>query len=353
MKNRILSGMRPTGRLHLGNYVGALKTWAELQDQYECFFMIADWHALTSDYADPSAMRTNMRDVALDWLAAGIDPAKSVIFVQSLVKEHAELSLLLSMFTPLAWLERNPSYKDQIVQLANKELETYGFLGYPVLQAADILVYRADTVPVGEDQLPHLEVAREIARRLNFMHGGPIESGTNRPLNPIFPEPAPYLSPAPKLTGLDGRKMSKSYGNAIYLSDEPKTVQEKVRTMLTDTERVRKSDPGHPENCTVCAYQKMFNAEQADELWDGCRKATIGCVECKNALAGALNRMLDPMREKRAALSANPSTVTAILDEGTEKARKEAQATLETVRGRLNLIEKTGDIFGEPGKAAQ
>src|ERR1043166_8496765 len=189
MRKRVLSGMRSTGKLHLGNYLGALKTWVELQETHDCFFMAADWHALTSDYADPSQLRENMRDMVADWLAAGIDPQRSVVFVQSLVKEHAELALLLGMFTPLAWLERNPSYKDQIVQLANKELETYGFLGYPVLQAADILVYRADTVPVGEDQLPHLEVAREIARRVNFMHGGPIESGTNRPMNPIFPEP--------------------------------------------------------------------------------------------------------------------------------------------------------------------
>jgi tryptophanyl-tRNA synthetase len=197
MRKRILSGMRPTGRLHLGNYLGALKTWVDLQKEYECFFMVADWHALTSDYADPSGLRTNMREMVLDWLSAGIDPQESAVFVQSLVKEHAELTLLLGMFTPLAWTERNPTYKEQIVQLSNKELETYGFLGYPVLQAADILLYRADAVPVGEDQLPHLEISREIGRRVNYMHGGPIEPVTNRPLNPIFPEPEPILSAAP------------------------------------------------------------------------------------------------------------------------------------------------------------
>lgn len=343
---RILSGMRSTGRLHVGHYLGALKNWIDLQEQGgECFFMVADWHALTSDYADPSRLRENMRESVLGWVAAGLDPEKCTIFVQSLVKEHSELATLLGMFTPLAWLERNPSYKDQIVQLSNKDLETYGFLGYPVLQAADILVYRANAVPVGEDQVPHLELTREIARRVNYLHGGPIESGTNRPLNPIFPEPEPLLSPVPKLTGLDGRKMSKSYDNGIYLNDTEADVQAKVRSMVTDTTRVRKSDPGHPENCTVCHYQTIFNPQQAPELHDGCRTATLGCMDCKKALAGAINNLLEPMRERRSSLEANPKTVTDILQQGTEKARAEAQKTMAVVRERLHLLESVEDIF--------
>jgi len=330
----------------VGHYLGALKTWIDLQNAgHECFFMVADWHALTSDYADPSRMPYNMRESVLAWLAAGLDPNRCTIFVQSLVKEHAELALLLGMFTPLPWLERNPTYKDQVVQLANKDVETYGFLGYPVLQAADILIYRAEGVPVGEDQIPHLELTREIARRVNFMHGGPIESGTNRPLNPIFPEPEPLLSETPKLLGLDGRKMSKSYDNGIYLDDTAEAVSQKVRSMITDTTRIRKSDPGHPENCNVCAYQTIFNASNAESLHDGCRTATIGCMDNKKALAEALNNLLEPMRERRAHYEARPDELIDIVKAGTEKARHEAQRTMETLRQRLSLVAGVEDFL--------
>jgi tryptophanyl-tRNA synthetase len=345
MTKRILSGMRSTGRLHVGHYLGALKNWIKLQAEgNDCFFMVADWHALTSDYADPSRLRENMKESVLGWLGAGLDPEKSTIFVQSLVKEHAELALLLGMFSPLAWLERCPTYKDQITQLSNKDLETYGFLGYPVLQAADILVYRANAVPVGEDQLPHLELTREIARRVNYFHGGPIEAGTNRPTNPIFPEPDAILSPVPKLSGLDGRKMSKSYDNGIYLNDSESDVQAKVKTMVTDTARVRRTDPGHPENCTVCHYQTIFNAEKAPELHEGCRTATLGCVDCKRELASAMNGMLEPMRERRARFESRPQDVADILETGTAKARGEAQKTMEIVRERLSLVNSLKDL---------
>lgn len=345
MTTRILSGMRSTGRLHVGHYLGALKNWVRLQDEgNDCFFMVADWHALTSDYADPAKLRENMKESVLGWLGAGLDPERCTIFVQSLVKEHAELALLLGMFTPTPWLERNPSYKDQILQLANKDLETYGFLGYPVLQAADILIYRANAVPIGEDQLPHLELTREIARRVNYFHGGPIESGTNRPLNPIFPEPEPILSHVPKLSGLDGRKMSKSYDNGIYLNEPETEVVTKVKSMITDTTRIRKSDPGHPENCTVCHYQTIFNPEKAPELHEGCRTATLGCVDCKRELAAAMNNMLAPMRERRAAYESKPAQVAEILEHGTNKARAEAQRTMKVVRERLNLVESVAEV---------
>ena len=338
MTNRILSGMRPTGRLQLGNYVGALKNWVRLQDEYECFFMIADWHALTSNYADPGDMRHNMRDVLLDWLASGIDPERSTIFVQSLVKEHAELNLLLGMFTPLAWLERCPTYKDQITQLANKEIETHGFLGYPVLMAADIVLYRANFVPVGEDQLPHLEIAREIARRVNFYHGGPIEPGTNLPTRPIFPEPEPLLSEVPRLAGLDGRKMSKSYDNAIYLDDSAETVQTKARSMMTDPARVRRTDPGNPVVCPGYSYHKLFSpAEMVAEVDRDCRTAAIGCIDCKKLLAKSLNGLLDPMRERRAELENDTPRLTEILEAGNAHAREEAERTMSVLRERLSL----------------
>lgn len=343
---RILSGMRSTGRLHVGHYFGALKTWTQLQDEgYECFFMVADWHALTSDYADPSAFPENIRESVLSWLAAGIDPNRSSIFIQSHVKEHAELAVLLGMFTPLPWLERNPTYKDQVVALVNKEVETYGFLGYPVLQAADILAYRATAVPVGEDQIPHLELTREIARRLNFMHGGPIEPGTNIPQNPIFPEPEAYLSDIPKLSGLDGRKMSKSLNNGIYLNDSAEEVLKKVKSMLTDTNRVRKSDFGNPDNCTVCSYQLIFNKPNAEQWRDGCRTAQIGCMDNKKALADAINELLEPMRERRAYYEARPKEVREILEVGTERARAEVRKTMEILRERLSLASTIESLF--------
>ncbi|MBX7245108.1 MAG: tryptophan--tRNA ligase [Candidatus Sumerlaeaceae bacterium] len=346
-KKRVLSGMRSTGRLHLGNYVGALKTWIELQEKYDCYFMLADWHALTSDYADPSNLKATIRGNLMDWLAAGIDPERSVVFLQSLIKEHAELALILGMFTPTPWCERNPSYKDQIVQLANKDLETYGFLGYPVLQAADILVYRAHVVPVGEDQLAHLEITREIARRVNFLHGGPIESGTNIPENPIFPEPEPFLSAIPKLPGFDGRKMSKSYDNAIYLTDTADQVWEKTRQMVTDPARVKRTDKGDPEKCSVYTYHKLFTPDRTEEIGSACRGATIGCIDCKKILAGSVNAILEPMRERRAALESRPGTATEILADGCDRARKEAEATMAVVRERLNLAGSVEDLAPE------
>ncbi|MCX7020548.1 MAG: tryptophan--tRNA ligase [bacterium] len=346
-RKKILSGMRPTGRLHLGNYVGALKTWVDLQDRYDCFFMVADWHAMTSEYADPSLLPGNMRDMLLDWFAAGIDPMRSVVFIQSLVKEHAELSLLLGMFTPVSWLERCPTYKDQIVQLANKEIETHGFLGYPVLQAADILIYKADIVPVGEDQLAHLEITREIARRVNFLHGGPIEQVTNRPLNPIFPEPEPWLSSTPKLFGFDGRKMSKSYNNAIYLTDSPDEVTRKTKQMITDPARVRRTDPGDPSKCNVFDYHQLFTHDKAEEMGVQCRKAGIGCIDCKKTLANSINNLFDPMRERRASLADKPGALEEIAEDGCARARAAAQNTMRILRGRLSMPEGVS-FLGKP-----
>ena len=339
-KQRILSGMRPTGKLHLGNYLGALKVWVELQNKYRCYFMVADWHALTSDYADSSAIMQNMKDVVLDWLGAGIDPGVSSIFVQSLVPEHAELSLLLGMFTPLSWVERNPCYKDQIVQLSNKELETYGFLGYPVLMAADILLYRSQVVPVGEDQIPHLEITREIARRVNWHHGGKIDPVTNMPLDPIFPEPEALLSPASKLLGLDGRKMSKSYGNSIFISDTAVDVDKKVRTMITDPQRVRKTDSGNPDVCGVYSYHKLFSdADTLAGICTDCKSASIGCVDCKKRLSANLNAVLEPIRERHVQYASQPGLVTDILTEGTAAARKEAQVTMTILREKMGLVQ--------------
>jgi tryptophanyl-tRNA synthetase len=344
-KKRVLSGMRSTARLHLGNYVGALQNWTRLQEEYDCFFMAADWHALTSQYADPSAMPWNIRDNIIDWLSAGVDPERSVVFVQSLVKEHSELALLLGMFTPLPWLERNPTYKDQVVQLANRDVETYGFLGYPVLQAADILLYRGEVVPVGEDQLPHLEITREIARRLNFMHGGPIEAATNVPTRPIFPEPEALLSESSKLPGTDGRKMSKSYGNAIYLNENAENVWQMIRSMLTDPARVRKTDPGNPDVCPVFSYHKTFSTEEdVSRVNTECRTACIGCIDCKKLLAGNINALLDPMRSKRAELEAKPKELEAIIDHGTQRASAVASETMAIFRERLSLPSSSAMI---------
>lgn len=325
-RKRILSGIRPTGPLHLGNYLGALATWVRLQDQYDCFFMVADWHALTSDYADPSKLAEYRERMVLDWLGAGLDPGRAVLFVQSEVKQHAELTLLLSMFTPVPWLERTPSFKDMQQQLKEKELNTHGFLGYPVLQAADILLYKGDVVPVGEDQVAHLELAREITRR--FHHFVKKE---------IFPEPQPLLSPVPKLLGIDGRKMSKSYGNCIYLGDTAKEVEGKVREMVTDPQRIRRADPGHPEVCSVYAYHEVFTAGEKDTIAADCRSAKIGCIECKKKLAGSINGLLDPMRERRAAYEAEPRKAREIIHAGNERARATAEKTMHEVRDVLNL----------------
>ena len=331
-KKRILSGNRPTGLLHLGNYFGALQNWERLQDEYECFFMIADWHALTSDYADTGAIVENIHQMMLDWLAIGLDPERSTIFIQSQVKQHAELALLLGMYTPLPWLERCPTYKEQIMQLENKDLSNFGFLGYPVLQAADIVIYRANAVPVGEDQLPHLELTREIVRRINNFH----QSAEG----PIFPEPQPLLSPTPKMMGIDGRKMSKSYQNCIYLADPAKDVAKKISRMVTDPQRVRRDDPGNPEVCSVFDYHKVATPpEKVSEIDTECRKAGIGCVDCKKILAANLNDMLEPIRARRAKLEAAPEQVKAVMKEGCDKARQAAECTMQDVRQRIKMID--------------
>ncbi len=324
-KKRILSGMRPTGRLHLGNYVGALQQWVDLQYKYDCFFMIADWHALTSDYLNTSEMKNNIRDVLADWLAVGLNPEVAAIFIQSSIKQHAELSLILSMFTPLAWLERCPTYKDQIKQLENKEVETHGFLGYPVLQAADIVIYNAHFVPIGEDQVPHLELSREIVRRINYYYGD------------VFVEPQPILSRTPRLLGFDGRKMSKSFNNCIYLSDSAEAVVEKAKQMITDPARVRKSDPGHPEVCSVFDYHKVFNSDATPEIDKGCRAATFGCVECKKQLGAAINKLIEPWRQKRQEIEHKPGFIDEVVHNGNAKARETAETTMTNVRKSLHL----------------
>jgi len=326
-KKRILSGNRPTGLLHLGNYVGALQNWVKLQEEYECFYMVADWHALTSEYADTSGIRENTGAMFLDWLSAGLDPERSVLFIQSRVKQHAELALLLGMYVPLPWVERCPTYKEALQQITDRDLRTYGFLGYPILQAADILIYKADAVPVGEDQLLHLELTREIARRVNFFY------------EKVFVEPKEILSQVPKLLGTDGRKMSKSYGNCIYLSDPEKTVNEKVSQMVTDPARVKRSDKGHPDICSVFDYQKVFTQDRSQEIADGCPNASLGCVDCKKILAASLNTLLEPMRSRRLEFSAKPDYVQAIMEEGNRRAALVAEETMIEVRRALKLVE--------------
>ncbi len=318
--------MRPTGPLHLGNYHGALANWVRLQAEYECFFFVADWHALTSDYENPAPIRGYTREILLDWLAAGIDPEASTLFIQSHLPEHAELYLLLGMITPVPWLERNPTYKEQIEQLQNRDLSTYGFLGYPVLQAADIILYKPFGVPVGVDQAPHVEITREIARRFNFLYG------------PVFPEPQVILTQTPKLLGTDRRKMSKSYGNAIFLNDPPEAVAAKVATMITDPQRMRRSDPGNPEVCNVFDFHKLYSPpEVVAEVDRKCRTAGIGCVECKKLMAGHLNAFLEPMRARRRGYESEPQRLERIIAAGNEKARRVAQATLEEVRRAVGL----------------
>ena len=321
--------MRSTGKLHLGNYVGALQNWVRMQDEYECFFCVADWHALTTDYADTSHVKENSLEVALDWLAAGLDPEKSVIFIQSHVLAHAELHLLFSMITPLGWLERVPTYKEQRENIQDKDLGTYGFLGYPVLQAADILIYKADCVPVGEDQVAHVELTREIARRFNGFYGRPKE---------VFPEPQALLTPAAKLPGTDGRKMSKSYGNTIMLTDPEPAVRQKLKTMVTDPARVRRSDPGNPDVCPVGDLHKIFSDKATIAKVDqGCRSAGIGCIECKSWAADGLVRLLNPMQERRKKFEENPRLAWDILEAGSERARKSAGETMDTVRAAMGM----------------
>jgi tryptophanyl-tRNA synthetase len=323
-KGRILSGMQPTGMLHLGNYEGALRNWVSLQDEYETYFFIADWHALTTLFDNTKQIQANIREVAIDFIAAGLDPEKSAIFVQSDVKEHAELHVLLSMITPVPWLERVPTYKEKQEQL-NLESASYGLLGYPVLQAADILAYKANFVPVGRDQLPHLELTREICRRFNFIYGD------------IFPEPEAKLTEYPVLPGLDGRKMSKSYDNAIYLSDSAEAVTKKVKSMFTDPLKIYKNDPGHPETCPVFALHQVYNKAETEQTDIDCRAGTLGCVTCKTRLAEKLNAALAPVQERRKELEADPSKLDRILAGGAEKARKIATETMTEVRHAMGM----------------
>ena len=325
-KKRIVSGMRPTGRLHLGNLFGALANWKNLQDDYDCFFFVADWHALTSDYADTEDLRAYVKEMLIDWLSVGLSRDKATMFIQSHVKEHAELFVLLSTISPLPWLERNPTYKEQKAQIANRDLSTYGFLGYPVLQAADIIIYKADRVPVGIDQLPHVELTREIARRFNHFYGS------------LFPIPDPILTNIPKLLGIDGRKMSKSYNNALYLSDKPADIASKVSQMVTDPQRARRKDPGDPNVCNVFAFHRLFSKAETIQRVDAeCHAAEIGCVECKKIMAERLAAFLAPIREKREYYENHQEEVADILREGTEKARAVARETMEEVRSAMKI----------------
>ncbi len=332
----VLSGLRPTGRVHLGNYFGAVRNWVDLQDRYRCHYFVADWHALTSDYADTSGVRGATHDAVLDWLAAGLDPEKSVIFVQSWVKEVVELHLLLSNVTPLGWLERVPTYKDQMEQVTNKDLTNYGFLGYPVLQTSDIILYKGEFVPVGEDQASHIEISREIVRRFNQFYKKADGSE-------IFPEPKALLTSTPKVPGLDARKMSKSYGNTIELVEPAETLRTKVMSMVTDPARARRSDPGEPKNCNLFNFHRIFTpAEKNAEIEQGCRTATLGCVDCKKILVGTMNEGLDPIRQKRAELEQNPKRVEDILVDGAARARAEARQTMSEVRDAMGLMLPPG-----------
>jgi tryptophanyl-tRNA synthetase len=395
---RVLSGMRPTGRLHLGNYHGALKNWIRLQHEYDCFFFVADWHALTTDYEDPTRIESNVADMVIDWLAAGINPAFSTVFIQSRVPEHAELHLLLSMLAPLSWLERVPTYKDQLEKLKEKDLATYGFLGYPLLQSADILIYHAAYVPVGEDQVAHVELTREIARRFNFLYGREpgfeekveaairnlgrgarsyresrrkyVEKGDEAALEngrriierhpsltvgdrerllgylegsgrSILVEPEPLLTPIARMPGLDGQKMSKSYGNTIELRDDPETVTKKMRTMPTDPARVRRTDPGEPEKCPVWAFHKVYSDTPTQEwVLAGCRSAGIGCLECKQRVIDKVNAELAPNRPRAAELYHNPDFGRGVLAEGSEPGPDVARDTLDEVRRAMGLDYK-------------
>jgi len=375
-KKRVLSGMRSTGKLHLGNFVGALANWVRMQDEYECFFFVADWHALTTDYADTSRIKENSLEVLLDWLAAGLDPERCTMFIQSHVPQHAELHLLFSMITPLGWLERVPTYKEQRENITEKDLGTYGFLGYPVLQAADILIYKGDFVPVGEDQVAHVELTREIARRFNFFYPkrgyAPavklsreeeanavfdmnIEladeslirrhestfakpAGDRGPSGLVFPEPQALLTPSPKLPGTDGRKMSKSYGNTIMLTDPEPVVRQKLKTMVTDPARVRRSDPGNPDVCPVGDLHKIFSSKETmAKVYEGCRSASIGCIECKSWAANALVKILNPMQERRKKYEENPRLAWDILEAGSARAGKVADATMTEVRAAMGM----------------
>jgi len=390
-KPRVLSGMRSTGKLHLGNYVGALENWVKLQDsaEYDCFFFIADWHALTTDYADTLRVKENSLEVALDWLASGLDPEKSVLFIQSHVPQHAELFLLFSMITPLGWLERVPTYKEQRENIQDKDLGTYGFLGYPLLQAADILLYgvpgAADPakdhpiyVPVGEDQVAHIELTREVARRFNNFYPLPSKrtyevknpsAQTGRIITPpreaslsgagvsqlasensfVFPEPQNLLTSSPKLPGTDGRKMSKSYNNTIQLSEPPESIRAKLKTMVTDPARVRRTDPGDPDKCPVGDLHKIFSSKETlAKVYEGCRSAGIGCIECKGWAADALIAKLAPIQERRRKYEANPKAAWDILESGSRKAEAAAETTMQQARAAMSMTKD----FEAPSQAA-
>lgn len=394
---RVLSGMRPTGQLHLGHYHGVLRNWLKLQNEYECFFFVADWHALTTEYENPQVIAESVWDNVIDWLAVGINPGSAKLFIQSRIPEHAELHVLLSMYTPLSWLERVPSYKDQQEKLSNKDLTTYGFLGYPLLQTADIIIYKAGFVPVGEDQVAHVELAREIARRFNFLYGrepgfeqkaeaaarkmgkknnrmyhdlrrnyqeqgdfqalekarAMVESQQNISIGDrerligflegggkmIFPEPQALLARDSKLPGLDGQKMSKSYGNTILLRESPAAVSEKIRTMPTDPARVRRNDPGNPDVCPVWGLHEVYG-DDAQQTWvrEGCTTAGIGCLDCKQPVIDAILKELKPIRERAAEYESDPETVRGIIGEGCEAARDVARETLEEVRSAMGLV---------------
>ena len=322
----VVSGMRSTGKIHLGNYFGALKNWVELQDRYRCHYFAADWHALTSDYADPSQVAENTLEMVADWIGAGLDPERSVLYVQSMVPEHAELLLLLAMITPLGWLERVPTYKEQIRELDNKDLATYGFLGYPLLQTVDVIIYRGDFVPVGEDQASHIEMAREVARRFNNFYGE------------VFPEPKALFTPTPKVPGIDGRKMSKSYGNAINLSDPPEVIRKKCMEMFTDPQRQRRSDPGRPEVCNLYEFHRLLSPPELQErVARECRAAAIGCVDDKRLLAEVIIGVLEPMRKRREEVIGDRDTLFDILVEGSRKARERAGETMERVRSAMSM----------------
>jgi len=325
-RQRCLSGMRPTGSLHLGHLVGVLRNWKTLQDAYDCFFMVADWHALMSEYEHPEKLRDATYENVADWLAYGIDPARSVIFRQSDVPEHLELYTILSILTPLGWLERVPTYKEQLRELEGREIATHGFLGYPALQAADIMLYKGNVVPVGEDQLPHLELAREIIRRFHSLYHAQI-----------FPEPKPLLTEAPKLLGVDGRKMSKSYKNTIALSDSAEAIRKAAQSMFTDPMRIKRTDPGHPETCNVCNYWKVFAPERAAALWEECRTATRGCVQNKQELAEALIAETEPFRRIRSDGQASRERIDRILQDGAMRARRVARQTMAEVRRVFGL----------------
>jgi tryptophanyl-tRNA synthetase len=326
-KQRIVSGMRPTGRLHIGHYHGVLENWIRLQEHYDCFFFVADWHSLTTEYADTAGIKDSTREMVLDWVAFGLDPQKCLVFEQSQVDQHAELNLILGMITPVSWLERNPTYKEMLDNIEQRDLSTFGFLGYPVLMAADIILYKALRVPVGHDQLPHLEITREIARRFNHLYNCQV-----------FPEPEALLTETPKLLGLYGRKMSKSYGNSIYLSETAEETAAKIKGMVTDTQRIRRADPGDPEQCVAFNLHRLYvPQDKLDEIIPACKNASIGCVDCKKILIEYINERLAPFRAKREELACNMGFVSDLLADGSRRATTEAKKTIQEVRSALKV----------------